>query len=321
MKTKLIIDTDPGHDDALAILLAARHFDILGITTVHGNQTVDRTTQNALKILEFSGLTHIPVVRGSDRPLCQPLRVSSRGHGVTGLDGPDLPEPKISRHPGHAVDFIIETVMAHEDVTLVCIGPLTNVGLALHREPLIAKRLREISLMGGSTTIGNTTPVSEFNICCDPEAAHIVFTSGVPIKMVGLNLTRQAEVDPARIERFRRLTNKTGRIVTEIVEWYSGRVRAIFGLAGASLHDPCAVAWLIDPTLIESQEAHVDIELRGEHTRGMTVCDLRFLALHGAPVQSGGGVEGSRPPNAEVGMKLDVERFFALLVEAIAQYP
>ncbi len=321
IKRKIIIDTDPGHDDALAILLAAKHFDVLGITTVHGNQSVEKTTANALKVLEFSGLTHIPVVRGADRPLIQPIRISSRGHGETGLDGPELPSPKIPIHRGHAVDFIIDTIMSHDDVTLVTLAPQTNIAVALRREPRIAKRIREISMMAGSATIGNTSPVSELNVNCDPEAAAIVFESGVPIKMVGLNLTRQAEANPTRVERFRKLTNKTGTIVTGIVDWYSKRVRSTFGLAGASLHDPCAVAWLLDPTLIESQMLHVDVELQGQYTRGMTVCDMRFLGLRGAAVESGGGLDGSKPPNACVGMKLDVDRFFDLLLGTLAEYP
>ena len=321
MQRKLIIDTDPGHDDALAILLAAKYFDIIGITTVHGNQTVDKTTRNALKILEFGGLAHIPVARGSALPLIQPLTPHPAGHGETGLDGPDLPEPVTLPDPRHGVDFLIDTLLANEDVTLAPIGPLTNIGAALRKEPRIVSHIREISLMGGSTQIGNTAPVSELNVECDPEAAFIVFTSGVPIKMVGLNITRQAEATPERYERFRAIGNRTGQIVYEIVEWYSGRVKLAYGLPGASLHDPLAIAWLIDPTLISSVTCHVGIELNGQYTRGMTVCDLRHITQPGKPIKGGGGVVPSEPANAEVGMQLDVPRFFDLLVNTIAQYP
>ncbi len=318
---KIILDCDPGHDDALAILLAAKHFDIVGITTVHGNQSLDKVTRNALKVLEFAGLTHIPVIPGCDRPLVQPPRHAPEVHGETGLDGPDLPEPTTPVHPGHAVDFIVETIMAQEEVTLIATGPLTNVGTALRREPRLAERLRQISLMGGSLTFGNSTPAAEFNIWCDPEAAHIVFTSGVPIKMVGLNLTRQAEAGPKEIARFRALGNRTGRIVAELLDFFSGRLRELFGLEGGSLHDPCAVAWLIDPSLIEGRMLHVAVELRGEHTRGMTVCDYRHLRGTGAEIHGEEAVRQGEPPNAEVGLRLDVPRFFDLLTETLAEYP
>lgn len=321
MLRKLIIDSDPGHDDALAILLAAKHFDVLGITTVHGNQTVEKTTRNALRILEFSGMTHIPVARGSEVPLIQPLTVHPFGHGESGLDGPNLPEPVTKVDPRHGVDFLIDTLMANEGVILAPVGPLTNVGAALRKEPRIASHIQEISLMGGATAVGNTAPVSELNVECDPEAAHIVFTSGIPIKMVGLNLTRQAEATPERCLRFKQLGTKVGQIVYEIVDWYSGRVRLAYGLAGASLHDACAIAWLIDPSLIESVRCHVAVELSGQYTRGMTVCDLRHITNPGAPIKGGGGVIPSEPANAQIGMKLDVERFFDLLVDTIALYP
>jgi len=321
MARALIIDTDPGHDDAMAILLAAKHFEILGLTTTHGNQTVDKTTKNALKILEFSGLTHIPVARGSEHPLIQPLTPHPSGHGESGLDGPSLPEPTTRIHPKHAVEFIVDTVMSTDGVTLVTIGPLSNVGSAFRREPRIASRIREISMMGGATQVGNTAPVSELNVECDPEAAHIVFTSGVPIKMVGLNLTRQAEATPERRARLQALGNRVGQIAYEIVEWYSQRVQAMYGLRGASLHDPCAVAWLIDPTLIDSVRAHVAVELDGQFTRGMTVCDLRHITAPGTPVKGGGGTKPGEPPNVEIGMRLDVERFFDLLLDTLAKYP
>lgn len=318
---KVILDCDPGHDDALAILLAARHFDVLGITTVHGNQSLDKVTRNALKVLEFGGLTHIPVIPGCDRPLLQAPRHAPEVHGETGLDGPDLPEPTTPVLPGHAVDFIVDTVMANEDVTLIATGPLTNVATALHREPRLAGRLHQISLMGGSLTYGNSTPAAEFNIWCDPEAAHIVFTSGVPIKMVGLNLTRQAEAGPEEIARIRGLGNRTGQIVADLLEFFSERLRRLFGLRGGSLHDPCAVAWLIDPTIIEGRMLHVAVELHGEHTRGMTVCDYRHLRGAGTEVHGEEGVHQGRPPNAEVGLHLDVPRFFDLLTDTLAGYP
>ena len=317
----IIIDADPGIDDAMAILLAGKHFNILGITTVHGNTTVDKTTRNALKVLEFSAMTHIPVVRGSEFPLVQPRYTAASVHGETGLDGPDLPDPTTPVHSGHAVDFIIDTVMSKPDITLVPIGPLTNIAMALRQEPRLKNHIKEISLMGGSTTYGNVTMAAEFNIWCDPEAAHIVFTSDVPIKMVGLNLTRQAAATPEVIERIRNLNNQVGKIVAEMLTAYSERLRQLFGLSGGSLHDPCAVAWLIDPSLIESEKLYMAIELGGEHTRGMTVCDQRGLRLPVAGISAGDGIRAGLAPNVEVGMNIDVPRFMDLLIDTLAQYP
>lgn len=321
MTRKVIIDTDPGHDDALAILLAAQHFDVLGITTVHGNQAVEKTTRNALRILELAGLTDIPVYKGSDRPIAQPPRYGSAAHGESGLDGAELPEATISAQPGHAVDFLVDTIMSHDEVTVIPVGPLTNVGLALHREPRLKDHIREISLMGGSTGIGNSTAAAELNIWCDPEAAHLVFTSGVPIKMVGLNLTRQTVADPALIARFRALNSRTSTVMADLIAWYSEQTRRLFGLRGASLHDPCAVAWLIDPSLIESVRVHVGIELRGERTRGMTVCDMRHLGRPGTDIAGEAAISSSEAANAEVGMKIDAGRFYDLLLDSLAAYP
>lgn len=321
MARKLIIDTDPGHDDAIAILLAGKFFDVLGITTVYGNQSIEKTTKNALKILEFSGLTGIPVYQGCAHPIINEAIFSSSVHGETGLHGPDLPEPRLQVRPEHAVDFIIRAVMENDDVTLLPIGPLTNIAMALRKEPSIAGRIMEISLMGGSTTIGNVTPVAEFNIWSDPEAAEIVFTSGVPIKMVGLNLTRQAEAVPEIRERLRRLGNKTGPIAAQLLDFYSQKLKDIFGVQGGSVHDACAVAWLIDPTLITYERVHVAVELTGAFTRGMTVCDRRYHGSPGTKIDVGEGVYSSRNPNAAVGLSLDVDRFFDLMITTISQYP
>jgi len=320
MKRKVIIDTDPGHDDMMAILLAGQYCELLGITTVNGNTYVERVTQNALKIVEFSGLTSIPVVRGAAVPLIEPLRQSPMGHGLSGLDGLELPEPSTPVTPGHAVDFIIDTVRAVSDVSIVAIGPLTNLALALRCAPEIAGRIVEISLMGGSATVGNSAPVSESNIAVDPEAAAIVFGSGVPIKMAGLHLTRQALATPERMARIRAIGTETSRIVAGLLDWYNAKSAAAWGLPGAALHDPIAVGWLLDPSLIESVKAHVDVELHGKRTRGMTVCDLRFLRLPGGSSSGGGGIRGSLPPNAEIGMKIDADRFFDLLIGAVGRY-
>lgn len=317
---KVIIDCDPGHDDALAILLAAKHLDVVGITTVGGNQSIDKVTNNALKIVEFAGLTGIPVAKGMGHPLIKAPRYAPEVHGETGMDGPDLPAPTTALHPSHAVDFIIDTVMATDEVTLIPTGPLTNVATALRREPRLAGRIPEISLMGGGLTAGNVTTTAEFNIYVDPEAAHIVFTSGIPIKMCGLNLTRQANATDVEIGRMRALGNRVGGIAAELLEFYKGTLKEVFGLSGGSLHDPCSVAWLIDPSLIEAEPMHVAVELKGEHTYGMTVCDHRHLRGIGEEIKVVGKRKGE-PPNAEVGLRIDADRFFDLLIDTLAQYP
>ncbi|MCB0065301.1 MAG: nucleoside hydrolase [Caldilineaceae bacterium] len=318
---KIILDCDPGLDDTLAILLAAKHLDVLGITTVAGNQTIDKVTTNALKIVEFADLTHIPVAKGTHQPLVKPLIHAGHIHGESGLDGPILPEPTTPLDPRHAVDFIIETVMAHDEVTLVPVGPLTNIALALHREPRLRERIPEISLMGGGLNVGNVTAMAEFNIYVDPEAAHMVFTSGIPIKMAGLNLTRQANAMQAEIDRCRALGNRTGQIVAELLTFYAGTIQESFGVNGGSLHDPCAVAALIEPDLIEFLPLHVAVELNGTHTYGMTVCDVRHLRGIGNELIQVGRPHG-QPANAQVGMRIDSERFFDLLIdETLSLYP
>ena len=317
---KVLIDCDPGHDDALAILLAAKHLDVLGITTVAGNQHIDKVTANALKIVEFAELTHIPVAKGCGLPLVKPPMFAPEIHGETGLDGPELPAPTTPLDPRHGVDFLIDTVMAHDEVTLIPTGPLTNVASALRREPRIAERIPLISLMGGGLTSGNSTATAEFNIYVDPEAAHVVFSSGIPIKMCGLNLTRQANATDVEIARCRALVNRTGQIVADLLVFFAGTVKEVFGVSGGSLHDPCAVAALIDPTLIEFEPMHVAVELKGEHTYGMTVCDHRHLRGIGDEIKSIGKRKGETP-NAEVGLRIDAERFFNLLIGTIGMYP
>lgn len=321
MARKLIIDTDPGHDDAIAILMAGMLFDVIGITTVYGNQSIDKTTKNALKILEFSGLTHIPVYQGCSQPIIKEGNFSASVHGEMGLHGPDLPEPKLQTMREHAVDFIIRALIENDEVSLLPIGPLTNIAIALRKEPAFAPRIMEISLMGGSTTIGNVTPAAEFNVWADPEAADIVFNSGIPIKMVGLNLTRQAEAVPEVRERLRSLGNRTGNIAAQLLDYYSQNLKDIFGVKGGSVHDACAVAWLIDPSLITYEALHVEVELSGCLTRGMTVCDRRHFGRADSRIIGGEGVQSGGAKNAYVGISIDVNRFFELLITTISQYP
>ena len=297
MTQKVILDCDPGHDDAMAILLAAKRLDVLGITTVAGNQSIDKVTTNALKVVELAGLTRIPVAQGAAHPLVRAPRHAPEIHGQTGLDGPDLPVPATKPVNMHAVDFIIVTVMRTDGVTLVPTGPLTNIALALRKEPRIAGRIPEICLMGGSRTHGNVTAAAEFNIYFDPEAAHAVFTSGIPIKMVGLNVTEQVIATPPRRQQLRVLGTRVARAAAEMLDFYAGAVERAYGFAGGAMHDPLAVAALIDPGVLVFEHMHVAVELAGQYTLGQTLCDDRFLR---AGAKRDASVRPGATPNAEV---------------------
>lgn len=320
MSLPLLIDCDPGHDDAMAILLGVRVLEVVGITTVHGNASLQDTTRNARQLVELAGLEGIPIAAGMARPLLQAPRYAPEVHGKSGLDGPELPPPSVPLHESHAVEFIIETSRRVRDLWVIPVGPLTNVAAALRRDPGLAGRLAGISLMGGSLTFGNATPAAEFNIWCDPEAAHVVFTSGVPIKMVGLNVTRQVAATPEHRSAIRRLGTRTARAVAEMLDFYSEQLQRLFGLPGGSMHDPLAVAALVDPDVLTFEPMHVAIELRGEHTRGMTLCDHRHLRAD----DLGAGAEALRrgePANARVAVAVRPERFWEGFMEALASYP
>lgn len=324
MKTKVILDCDPGHDDAFAIMLAARHLDVLGITGIGGNCVIENVARNTLKILELIGRPDIPVYKGHSRPLVAELVTAPQFHGKSGLDGPELPEPKIPVKDKHGVDFIVDTLRTVEDVTLIATGPLTNIAAALNKAPDIVSRIREISIMGGSVSFGNWTPVAEFNIFVDPEAAYRVFNAGVPIKMCGLNLTRQCLIGPAEAERIRQIPTRTAQAAAELLDFYIAAYRKLTGSDGADLHDACAVAWIIDPRLIRGAAMHITVECKGEFTRGMTVCDYRHMrgddTLRDIYHEAAASPQG-RKPNAEAGMELDREGFLALLYDTLEGYP
>lgn len=315
----ILLDCDPGHDDALAILLAARHFDVLGVTTVAGNAGVEQTTLNARRIVDLTALA-IPVVRGCARPLIQSPVHAPQIHGAGGLDGYDFPPPRATVDARHAVDFLVDTLRTREGVTLVATGPLTNIAMALRKAPEIVGRIREISVMGGSVTGGNASPVAEFNIWFDPEAADVVFRSGIPLWMCGLNLTRQAGLDAAGIERLERLETRAARAMAALLRAYLGRLREAAGLTSASLHDPCAVAILLEPSIITWTPMHVAIELRGEHTRGMTVCDARHERAFNSGVVPGTPPRGGAP-TVNVAVGLDHAAFVRLLEDALSSFP
>ena len=313
--TRVILDCDPGHDDVMAILLAARMLDLRGITTVSGNASLEQTTRNARQTVEFAGLTAVPIAKGMPRPLVREPRYAPHVHGVSGLDGPALHPPTVPLHEQHAVDFIIDRSHAIEDLYLVPVGPLTNIASALLRDPTLPSRIKGISLMGGSLMFGNSTPTAEFNIYCDPEAAHVVFTSGIPIKMIGLNVTHQVPATAERRAQIRKIGNSSSTHVADMLDFYSRHETA-----GGSMHDPLAVAALVDPDILTFEPMHVAIELGGKYTYGMTVCDGRHLRAENT---GGGAVRPPRgePPNAEVAITVNADRFWELFLDVLATYP
>lgn len=319
-KRKVIIDCDTGVDDALALLLCLKRLDVLGITTVGGNVGLENTQRNTRYVTEIAGRTDVPVYAGYARPLLVPLQDASYVHGAGGLGSIQVPEPKKPLEKQHAVDFLIETFMTREDVSLITLGPLTNIAQALLKEPRLAKRIPEILTMGGSTCCGNATPVAEFNIFVDPEAAKLVFESGIPIRMVGLNLTRQQVATPQMRDKVKAIGNRASLFAAQLFGDREGKP------GRDNFCDACAVMWMIDPQVItKSARMHVTVETRGEFTRGMTVCDTRGFRSDDPlvditheyrfePLPKG------EEPNVEVALELDAHRFDQVLLETLALY-
>ena len=308
---KIIIDTDPGQDDAVAILLALaspEEIDVLGITCVAGNVPLDLTSKNARIVCELAGKVDVPVYAGCDRPLGRDLVTAEHVHGKTGLDGPDLPDPQMPLSEGHAVDFIIDTLKAHDagTVTLCPLGPLTNIATAFQKAPEIVEKVQEIVLMGGGYFEGgNITPAAEFNIYVDPQAADIVFKSGVPLVVMPLDVTHKALVTQPRNDAFRSLGTKAGVAVAEMTDFFERFDKEKYGSAGAPLHDPCVTAYLINPDLFTGRHINVEIETQSELTMGMTVADWWRVT--------------GRTPNALFMGDIDADGFFALLTERLAR--
>ena len=276
MKIPVIMDCDPGHDDAIALILAhaSEMLDIKAITTTAGNQTVEKTTLNALKIMTFLG-SHIPVAMGCRKPLFRELIIAPEVHGETGLDGPVLPDSAYEKSELHAVELMAETVRnSDEKITIIPTGALTNVALFLNTYPELKDKIEQISLMGGACWGGNWTAAAEFNILVDPEAAQIVFDSGIPIIMSGLDVTHKAIIKDSDRERLRRSGTKAGILVAELLDFFARFHDDNFDFGGSPLHDPCAVAYLLKPDLFTSKMCHVDIETRGKLTTGATVVDF-----------------------------------------------
>ena len=277
---KIILDCDPGHDDAIALLLAHGNpnIELLAVTTVVGNQTLDKVTRNALSVARIANITNVPFAAGAVRPLVRNVEIAPDIHGDSGLDGPVLPEPTIQLDNRHAIDLIIETIMSHppKTVTLVPTGGLTNIAMAVRKEPKIVERVKEVVLMGGGYHVGNWSAVAEFNIKIDPEAAHIVFNEKWPVTMVGLDLTHQALATPEVIEKIKAIKTKPAKFVLEMLEFFGKMYKQAQGFTYPPVHDPCAVAYVINPELIKTKRVPVDIELTGTLTLGMTVADFRF---------------------------------------------
>jgi inosine-uridine nucleoside N-ribohydrolase len=311
-KAKILIDCDPGHDDAVALLFAARHLDLVAVTTVHGNNSLENTTRNALSILELTGID-VPVAAGCAEPLVQAPAQRGHIHGKTGLDGADIPAPTRRPIDSHAVDLIIELASRHRgELVVALIGPETNFAVALKREPRLKQWVREVTIMGGSTCLGNITPVAEFNISCDPEAAAIVFESGIPIRMVGYNVTRQIGFDAQDVMRLRASGRKVAAVIGDLMAFYLAGQNRVFGLSVAPIHDVCAIVPYVAPELIRYVETSVKVELAGVYTRGMTVCDLRGLRPDAAT-----GIRTAGPATIKVALEADSRPLVDLVIDSV----
>ncbi len=310
MTLRAVVDTDPGQDDAVALLtaLASPELDVVAITTVAGNVPLPLTTRNALMMVELAGRDDVPVHAGCARPMVRELRTAEYVHGPSGIDGADRPPPRLAAADGHAVDVLIELANQPGELTLCTLGPLTNVAMALVKSPAVAAGIDRIVMMGGGFFEGgNVTPAAEFNIYVDPHAAHVVFTSGIPITMMPLDVTHKALTSDTRIERFRRLGTVAGDAVAGMLDFFDRYDEEKYGTDGAPLHDPCVVAYLLQPDLFSGKPCHVAVEHHSEATMGMTLVDWW-------------GVTGL-PPNATVMNGIDADAYYDLLVERIERLP
>jgi purine nucleosidase len=317
MASKIIIDCDPGHDDAMAILLAhgSPEVEICAITTVAGNQTLEKTTLNARRVCTVAGIKDVPIAPGYDRPLLRKLVTSPETHGESGLDGPSFGEPTVPVTDIHAVDLIIDLVMGSPgEISLVPIGPLTNIAMALRKEPRLVKNVREVVLMGGAYTRGNSTPAAEFNIFVDPEAAAIVFEAGWPVTMIGLDLTHQALATRAVVERIAALGTPLSKIVVELMEFFTStyiqtgsglqpRDGHVSKFQAPPVHDACCIARIIRPSVVKCVETFVAVETAGTWSAGMTLADFDNSFR--------------REPNALVATELDFDGFWHLMLDAL----
>jgi len=305
----IILDCDPGHDDAIAIMLAGKSpkINLLGITVVAGNQTIEKTANNALNVSQYLDLP-VKVYKGSSEPLVKAKQqIAADIHGETGLDGPTFAPLVRQPESQHAVLYIIEEVLNSEQpVTLVATGPLTNIALALKLEPKIKENIEEIVIMGGSTALGNMTPAAEFNILVDGEAASIVFNSGVHVVMVGLDVTRKVMVLPEIVDRMDRISNKASQLFVDLMRFFNKTQKEVFGWDGGPLHDPLTIAYLIDPSVVKTRLMNVQIDIKSEQSYGRTNCDIFGMS------------EG--PKNSSVCLEVDIEKYWRIVEEGIHQY-
>lgn len=304
-KRKIILDCDPGHDDAVAIMLASKSekIDLLGITVVSGNQTLEKTVQNTLNVCQYIGL-NVPVYAGCGQPLLREPIHAGFVHGESGLDGTEFPPLMRKTQPEHAVLFLISKLLsAKEPVTVVATGPLTNVTMALRLEPKIKEHIEEVLLMGGSMAAGNITPAAEFNMYCDPEAADIVFRSGVKVRMVGLDVTQKAMCTPAIYERIEAHGTPECKLFGDTMRYYCKMEKKVFGVEGGALHDPVTIAWLIEPEILTFDEMVVEVDRVPGTSYGRTNCDQYHLK--------------DDKPNAAVAVSIDVDRFWQVVEETL----
>lgn len=307
MRKNIILDCDPGHDDAVAILLAGHHpqINLLGISVSSGNQTIEKTSQNALNICEYLNID-VPIALGSSFPLVQKQMICPQVHGESGLDGFDFPKYSKKFDSRYGAQLIIDSVMNNENVTVITTGPMTNLALAIRLEPRILTRIEEVIFMGGSVDNGNVSPAAEFNILVDPEAAYIVLNSGLRVKMVGLNVTRKVLITDELINRFASINNKASLLFTDLMRVFLNNQRKTFHIIGAPLHDPVTIASLIDDSLIKFQKMNVQIDLSHGSSYGRTNCDVfDYLRL---------------TPNCEVAMDIDVDKFWSILEESLRSF-
>ena len=307
-RTKIILDCDPGHDDAVAIMLAGKSpkIDLLGITVVAGNQTLDNTQRNALNVVQCLGLD-VPVYAGCGQPMIREKMTAGDIHGKTGLDGPVFEPLTRKLEPEHGVNFIIRTLMESNDpITMVTTGPMTNLGMAIRMEPRIVEKIQRIVLMGGAYTNGNVTPAAEFNIIADADAAYVCFTSGRPITMVGLDVTRKALCYPSIVERMDKVGNKASKLFVDLMKHFCKSQKEVFGWEGGPLHDPITVAYLIDPTGLTTKPMHAEIDIRSTQSYGRTNCD--YFGYQ------------KKEPNADVAIDIDVEKFWNMIEEGLRLY-
>lgn len=304
----IILDCDPGHDDAIAILLAGQknYFNLLGITTVSGNQTIEKTTQNANNLVNFLKID-VPVAMGCKEPLVREKMICEEIHGKTGLDGYDF--PKYSQRPIDLTgpEFIVKTVLENEHVTIIATGPITNVALALKMRPEIKEHIDEIIFMGGSVDNGNVSPAAEFNVLCDPEATHVVLSSGLPVKMVGLNVTRKVLCSKEVVERMSKINNKTSDLFVKLMNVFnSNQAKTFNNFIGGPLHDPVTIASLIDDNLVKWQHTNLEIDLSHGSSYGRTNVDLYDYL--------------KKPHNCYVAVDINVNRFWDIVEEGIRHY-